>query len=75
MNDTAMSPSLDEKISYNEAYKVILDMEDSAPGSNGLTINLFRTLFLKVIYYFKKYNLCMIYLYDQFYHDRQLLNS
>ena len=30
MNDTAMSPSLDEKISYNEAYKVIMDMEDSA---------------------------------------------
>jgi hypothetical protein len=38
-------PKLDEKISFNEAYEVILAMRDSAPGINGLTIGFFKKFF------------------------------
>ena len=38
-------PNINDKISYSEAYQVIMDMEESAPGSNGLTIGFFKTCF------------------------------
>ena len=38
-------PKINDKITYFEAYEVILDMEDSAPGSNGLTIAFFKKIF------------------------------
>ena len=38
-------PKLGEKISFNEAYEVILAMRDSAPGINGLTIAFFKKFF------------------------------
>ena len=34
-------PDINKKITFLEAYEVIINMEESAPGSNGLTINFF----------------------------------
>ena len=38
-------PKLDDKITCNEAFEVILKMRDSAPGSNGLTISFYKKYF------------------------------
>ena len=47
MNDIVKEivPSLDEKISCEETYKVIMEMSDSSPGRIGLTINFFKKCF------------------------------
>ena len=38
-------PDINKKITFFEAYEVIMNMEESAPGSNGLTINFFKKFF------------------------------
>ena len=38
-------PEINDKITYYEAYKVIMEMEVSAPGSNGITIGFFKKFF------------------------------
>ena len=40
-----MHPDIGKNITYNEVFEVIKDMEDSAPGCNGLTINFFKKFF------------------------------
>ena len=38
-------PDIGKKITYGEAFKVINEMNESSPGSNGLTINFFKKFF------------------------------
>ena len=38
-------PEIGRKITYNEVYDVIKNIQESSPGSNGLTINFYKKFF------------------------------
>lgn len=51
---------LDYEITYEEALKVVNDMDESAPGPNGLTIGFYKKYFP----YFGRYFVCILNNYD-----------